>query len=225
MLNSIYAFTGPIHPYFNRVPAGMVVGALALGLAGWLLRRSDMARAARYCMILALIFLVPAALTGYLDWHHYYAGAWLVSVTRKIIMTGVLLVLMVLGIILSRRPESKGALAVYFLCFLAMLLQIYLGAQLLLGGKYPGRSEALQAGAWIFDANCRGCHPSGGNVVNPSQPLTGAPQLENFDNFLKFVRGHQGAMPQIPETMISDRHMQELYLYIVNTFQRSPENK
>ncbi len=229
MLDSIYrvfdaiGYPGPIHPWLNRVPTGMVVGALLLGLAGWVLRRSDMGRAAHYCLILALIFLVPAALGGYLDWQYYYAGARLVTITIKIILTGVLLVLVVLGVILGRRPESKGALAIYFISFLIILVQGYLGEDLVLGGARI--MKEFEAGAAIYVANCRACHPNGKNVIDPSRPLLGSPHLANFHDFVKFNRGHlikgaKGMMPPIPESRISERQMQDLYPYITNILEK-----
>lgn len=232
MLDSIYrifegiGYPGPIHPWFNRVPTGMALGALVLGLGGWLLRRPEMSRAARYCIILALILLVPSALTGYLDWQHYYAGVWLVSIIIKVILTGALLVLLIFSIILSRRPESKGAVVIYLLCFLTILVQGYFGENLVLGGG--SILKEFQAGAAIYNANCRSCHPNGQNVINPRRPVLGSPHLRNFSDFVNFNRGHlvegqKGMMPPIPESKISERQMQDLYLYITNFLEKPGE--
>ena len=72
MIDAFYAFLEklgyphPLHPLFTHLPVGLVTGALLFGLTAWLGRRPALWRTARHCIILALIFLVPTALIGYM---------------------------------------------------------------------------------------------------------------------------------------------------------------
>ena len=97
------------------MPIGLVTGALVLGFVAWFFRRPSLWQAARYCLILALIFLIPTALLGYMDWQYYYAGAWLFYIKMKLILAGVLLVLLSIGLIVTRKPEVNpiASLTIY----------------------------------------------------------------------------------------------------------------
>jgi len=76
-------------------------------------------------------------------------------------------------------------------------------------------------GANIFNANCRVCHPNGGNIINPNLPLRGSNKLADFNTFLAFIRnpsmsgGSRGSMPAFSEALISNQQTRELYQYIL----------
>lgn len=230
-------YTHPIHPPLTHIPIGLGFGALAFYLASRWLRRPDLAQAARFCIILALVFLFPAAISGLLDWQHYYARAWLLPFIVKMILTCVLLVFLVLGIIFSGKPETGSRLisgctiSVYLFSFIAMVVLGYLGGELFLGGRTPPPAEAFQAGEKIYASNCGPCHPNGGNAINPSLPVVGSIQLKNFSTFSAFNRnpvrpdGSKANMPALPESRISEKQMEDLYRYILNVLQKGPEKK
>lgn len=217
-------YTHPLHPPLAHMPIGLVVGALLLSLTGWWLNRPNLTAAARYCVVMALIFLVFTALTGYLDWRHYYAGAWLSAIKIKLILTAVLLLLLAFPVFL--KMGARGNLSLYTLCFLAVAGLGYYGGQLVLGGTCLPPSEEPTAGVKLYHANCGACHPFGGNIFNHRLPLIGSPQLANFNAFLAFNRnprrpdGSRAIMPAFPGDKISDRQMQELYEYIMKVLQR-----
>jgi uncharacterized membrane protein len=221
-------YTHPIHPPLAHMPIGLVVGALLLSLAGWWLQRSDWLAAGRYCVVIALIFLVFTALTGCLDWQHYYAGAWLPAIKIKLILTGVLLVLLLLLVTLTWQGEAgaRRGLPLYALGLLAVVGLGYYGGQLNLSGTCAPPAEESTAGAKIYHANCGACHPFGGNILNPKLPIIGSPQLPNFNTFLAFNRnpqrsdGSRAIMPPFPAKKISNRQMLELYEYIMQVLQR-----
>ncbi len=206
------------------MPIGLVTGALVLGLVAWLFRRRSLWPSARHCLILALIFLFPTALLGYMDWQHYYAGAWLFYIKIKLILAGILLVLLFIGLIVSRKSEARAAasLSIYFLSFITVVALGYFGGQLVFRNWTPTAPKELQVGARIFRGNCSGCHPHGGNILVSNLPLNIAPQLADFDTFLAYVRhpkmpdGTRGEMPNFPATKISDQRVRDLYQYIVD---------
>jgi uncharacterized membrane protein len=221
-------YTHPTPPPPAHNPIGLVVGALLLGLAGWWLKRPNWVAAVRYGLVIALIFLVFTALSGYLDWQHYYAGAWLYPIKIKLILTGVLLVLLLIAVMLSPKaaPGAKSGLPLYTLCFLTVVGLGYYGGQLALSGTCAPPAEEATAGAKIYHANCGACHPFGGNILNPKLPIIGSPQLKNFDTFLAFNRnpqrpdGSRAIMPPFPAQKIPDRQMLELDEYIMQVLQR-----
>jgi cytochrome c553 len=102
------------------------------------------------------------------------------------------------------------------------LFLIKAGAQM--GGGMMGRGQSSQVstlpGAEIFNANCSGCHPNGGNTIIPNLPLQGAPQLADYDSFLAYIRhptmpnGSPGPMPAFPPERISDEQARNLYQYL-----------
>ena len=229
MIDTIYLFLEklgyphPLHPPLTHMPIGLVTGALVLGLVAWLFRRTSLWPSARHCLILALLFLIPTALFGYMDWQHYYAGAWLFYIKMKLILAGVLLVLLSIGLIVTRKSEVNpiASLTIFSLSFFTVVALGYFGGQLVFGGWTPTAPKELQIGARIFKGNCSGCHPHGGNIIATNLPLNIAPQLADFDTFRAYVRhpempnGSTGEMPDFPPTKISDQQARELYQYIV----------
>jgi hypothetical protein len=83
-------------------------------------------------------------------------------------------------------------------------------------------STQEMAGAKIFNDNCKVCHRSGGNIINPAMPLRGSLQLASLDTFLGFIRdprmpdGSKGSMPAFSEMQISDKQAKALYEYITS---------
>jgi len=120
----------------------------------------------------------------------------------------------------KKGAESKAVLAIYCLCFVTVIILGYFGGQLVYGVKAPAPSADVKAGAEIFSANCKGCHPSGGNIIKPNLPLRSAPQLADFKSFEGFIRdpkmpdGSTGVMPAFTTTKISAQQAKELYDYI-----------
>jgi uncharacterized membrane protein len=222
----------PLHPPLTHMPIGFVTGALVLGFAAWLFRRSSLWPSARHCLILAFIFLFPTALLGYMDWQHYYAGAWLFYIKIKLILAGVLLLLLSIGLIVTRKPGAKpvASLTIYSLSFLTVVALGFFGGQLVFGGWTPNAPKELLVGAKLFEGNCSGCHPHGGNIIATNLPLILAPQLADFDSFRSFIRhpkmpnGSTGEMPDFRPSRISDQQARELYQYVVSVL-KTPKRK
>jgi hypothetical protein len=89
-------YTHPIHAAMTSLPLGMAMGALVFALVGLTARRYEIAVTAHHCLILALISVLSAMLLGYIDWQHYYGGAWLSPIRMKITLAIFLIVLLTL---------------------------------------------------------------------------------------------------------------------------------
>ncbi|UCD33313.1 MAG: c-type cytochrome [Desulfobacterales bacterium] len=169
MIESIYlmlakiGYTHPIHPAITHVPVGLTIGGFVFDITSRFLTRPVLAQTARHCMVLALISVIPAMLLGYLDWQHFYGGAWLFPIKMKIFLAGMLLILLSSALILGLKPEknANSILLIYAFC-LAMVLGLgYFGGELVYGSKTveSGVAEGPVAdGARIFNASCAACH-------------------------------------------------------------------
>jgi uncharacterized membrane protein len=223
-------FTDPIHPPLTHMPIALVVAALIFGLTGWILRRPSLGQAARYCLGLAWLFIIPTVLLGFMDWQHYYQGAWLLPITVKIGLSIFLFVLLSIGLILViiGREESKALLAIYVIAFLTVGGLGYFGGRLVFGGRAPEAPPALQAGKGLFENNCMACHPYGGNAIKPQDIIIGSDQLKDFQTFLAWIRdprldnGEKGPMPEFLPRKISDQQARQLYDYLFGVFGKPP---
>ena len=234
MFNFVYEFlanlgyTHPIHPTEVHMPIGLAVGAFLFSWIALFLRRPNLARTARHCIILAFIWVFPTILFGIMDWQHYYAGAMLFPVKMKLIFGPIFLILLAAAVILGhgKGAESKTVAVVYGLCFITVVILGFFGGQMVYGVKSPRASEEFKAGAKIFASNCSACHPHGGNTLKPNLPLIRAPQLADLKTFSDFIRnprmpdGSAGIMPAFAPTKISGQQERELYDYIVNVLAR-----
>jgi uncharacterized membrane protein len=222
----------PIHPAETHLPIGTIVAAFFFAWAGFLFRRPRLAVTARHCIIFAFIFVFPTMLFGLMDWQHFFGGAWLFPIKMKLTLAPTLTVLLLIGILLSRKfgPESKSVLAVYTVCFCIVVVIGFFGGQLVYTGWGPEAPKEYKAGAKIFKARCSGCHPSGGNIVVPRLPLKSAPELKEFKTFEGFIRnpkmpdGSRGVMPPFPAKKVSEQQAKELYEYILHVLE-NPRGK
>ncbi len=212
----------PIHPPITHIPIGLVFGALLLGLLSLIFKHQVMARAARYSAIIALIFLLPTALLGYMDWQHNFAAGWLTPIKIKMVLAALLFLSLCVALILARKsePVSKKLFVSYLVCFLFAVGLGFFGGQIVYGGKTPVGSPELRAGERIFNANCSGCHAYGGNIADPSSPLWGSDRLKDSETLLHFIRnpltdaGKRGIMPPFLPARVSDAQEKQLWLYL-----------
>ncbi|MCL4501687.1 MAG: hypothetical protein M1438_07495, partial [Deltaproteobacteria bacterium] len=128
-MDHIYQFLNAIgyhnlfHPPLTRMPTGLVAGALVFVIWGCRYGRPDLTKASRYLLILALVFSIPAILSGIMDWQHNYRGIWTLAIQIKIGLSILLLVLLSLGIHLTRKAEvcTKGILLIYVFYFVIVV--------------------------------------------------------------------------------------------------------
>jgi len=212
----------PIHPTEVHMPIGLIVAALIFRVAGTAWPRPALAQAAHYCMILAGLFLLPTILFGFMDWQHFYAGAWLLPIQVKLVLAAALLVLVGLGIglVLKRGIGSAAVLPTYAASFLVVVALGYFGGNLVYGDARPKGRDPLAAGRQIYTENCAACHPNGANAVAPALPLLGSTYTRSPAALLAFIRdprlpgGAKGPMHAFPAATISDGQAGDLYRYI-----------
>lgn len=234
MFDSVYNFLNsmgyshPIHPTEVHMPIGLVVGALIFAVVALVFRREKLRLTPRYCIILAFIWVFPTILFGFMDWQHFYGGAWILPIKVKLVMAPLLLIFLLLGIILGRRygSTSMAVLPVYFLCFCIVVVLGYFGGELVYTERpASASSDQFKVGGDIYRSNCQSCHPDGGNILKPNLPLRSAPELKDFQEFHSFVRdpkmpdGSRGIMPPFPPAKLSEQEMKNLYEYIVNVLE------
>ncbi len=219
MIDSFYdllekiGYTHPVHPAFTHIPMGLIIGAFIFALVALVFRRNILPPVAyRRIILLALIFAFPTALFGYTDWQHFYDGDWLFPIKVKLLLTGVLIVLLFIGVFFGRKKEveTKSSLVIYTLCLIVIAVLGYFGGQLVFEGE--GRAEKVPirflVGEKLFAANCNDCHPRGGDILN-------SPQLFDFKKFLTLLRDPPTGMTPFPPEQISDQKAMRLYLYLV----------
>lgn len=108
-----------------------------------------------------------------------------------------------------------------YLFFLVTVVGVgHFGGQMVLAQNSAALSADLRNGEKLFTANCGGCHPNGGNVINSALPVVGSPQLKSQNTFIQFSRnplrpdGSKGVMPAFQKEKISDQEMKQVYEYI-----------
>jgi uncharacterized membrane protein len=222
--NALYVigFHDPIHPPLTHITIGLVVAALAFGVLAWVLRQPSLAQAARYCLVLAWLFIFPTVLLGFMDWQHWYQGAWLLPILIKICLASFLFLLLSLGMILIYigREESKALLAIYFIAFFTVAGLGYFGGRLVFGGRAPAVQTPLEPGRRLFENNCMACHPNGGNAILPDHIIIGSDNLKDLPTFISFIRdprldnGQKGLMPDFSPQKISEDQTRLLYEYL-----------
>ncbi len=228
LINSFYhtlyaiGFHDPIHPPLTHITIGMVVAALIFEVLARILGRSPLAQAARSCLVLAWLSIFATVLLGFMDWQHWYQGAWPTPILIKIWLAGFLFVLLSLGMILiyTGREESKALLAIYVFAFFVVTGLGYFGGRLVFGGRAPAVNPQLEAGRRLFQNNCMACHPSGGNAILPSYFIIGSDNLKDLPAFIFWIRnphldnGQKGPMPDFSPQKISEEQAGALYAYL-----------
>jgi len=217
----------PIHPTQVNMPIGLVMGALIFGLAALMTRKAAVSTVARSVIVLAFVFFFPAVLTGFLDWRHFYGGAWIYPIRIKMGLAVVLFVLLLLAVIVGRRREgmSGGLLAIFVLACADVMALGYFGGEIVFGGRAPQAAAGQQAGEMIYRGNCGGCHPYGGNAVKPSHSVICSPMLADSGLFVKWLRKPEAPMPVFSPQDITDGQVLRLYDYIIHSWgERSREN-
>ena len=109
---------------------------------------------------------------------------------------------------------------IYLLCVVAVVGVGHYGGQLVFCETGAASSGDIAQGEKLYTANCGGCHPNGGNIINSQLPVVGSPQLKDLNTFVQFNRkplrpdGSKGVMPALPKEKISDHDLKQIYEYI-----------
>jgi uncharacterized membrane protein len=113
-------FSHPLHPAMTHIPMGMIIGGFLFALTAAVMNQKDLAKTAHYCFTLALIFVLPTMILGYMDWQYKFDGEWNVLIVTKIILAFILTGMLVVTFIMGRneRVDLKKKLIVYAFCLM-----------------------------------------------------------------------------------------------------------
>ncbi|RJR42704.1 MAG: hypothetical protein C4576_15620 [Desulfobacteraceae bacterium] len=214
LLVELFGYTHPVHPTQINMPIGLITGALLLGIAALLFKRWNTRISSRHCLILALLFLIPTVFSGIMDWQHFYGGVWLFAIKAKILLGTLLVVFLIWGILISSKPE-KGPMTL-LTCALAFCISValgYFGGDIVFGARTP-ESKSNREGRIVFLNNCSGCHPYGGNILSPGEPVIRSPLLKTVEPFMAWIRNPGPPMPPFPAEDISDEQGRALHSYV-----------
>lgn len=83
-------------------------------------------------------------------------------------------------------------------------------------------SKDAPSGEALFIANCKVCHPDGGNIINPAKTLhkkdRAANSIKTADDIIKTMRNPGPGMTKFDEKMISNSNAKAIAEYILKTF-------
>ncbi len=212
-----------IHPTQVHMVIGLLVGALVFALLARRWKTSSLNLSARHCFLLAAFFAFPAILTGWMDWQYFLSGMWFPVIQGKLALSGLLLLLLGTGFVLGRRGRegTTGVLVIYIFCFFTVGALGYLGGSLVYRGVPAEHTQEFAQGRAIFESNCAGCHPGGGNVSDPDKPVKGSPVLANLEVFENWLRDPAPPMPAYPPEDLSREEVKKLHEYVVHAWPSS----
>lgn len=117
----------------THIPMGMVIGAFMFQVAS--LKRIELSKTAHHCIVLALVFIVPTALLGYMDWQHRYAGLVSSVIITKMILAVALAILLSASVYVYRKGklDNKIITVMYTLNLITVTGLGYIGGLLIFG--------------------------------------------------------------------------------------------
>jgi hypothetical protein len=112
---------------------GLVMGAFFFSLAA--LKYEVLAKTAHHCIVLALLFVLPTAFFGILDWQHFYQGEWSGLIITKFALTALLAALLGVATFFGARQQTslRTKIAVYSLCLLNVIGLGFTGGEIQYG--------------------------------------------------------------------------------------------
>ena len=216
----------PLHPALTHLPVGLVIGSFIFMVLAVVLKHPQYAQTAKHCAVLALLATIPTVIFGYLDWQHFYGGAFLFPIKMKFILATLLIVLLCVAAIKSMRKENGGRsrLMIHLAALLVVAGLGYFGGELVYGKKAATQalgqdaigSEAVLAGAKLFEQNCSFCHftDSADTKVGPGlkglfalekMPVSGwTVSKENIEQQLKTPFDEMPAFDQLTRAEIDE---------------------
>jgi len=158
----------PLHPALTHLPVGLTIASFIFIVLAFLFKGTAFVQTAKHCVILALLAAIPTVIVGYLDWQHFYAGAFLFPIKMKLGLAIVLIGLLVASIITGLRNVilTKQRLLIHLFALLVVAGIGYFGGELVYGkkagpvaeGNVDVVSESIVAGGNLFEQNCSFCH-------------------------------------------------------------------
>ena len=141
MIESFYnllatlGITHPIHPIVVHAPMGLVIGAVAFSIAGFIWTGKSYNQSAYHCISLALISIVPVYIAGLLDWQHVFVGEFNKWIYIKLVLGVVLAGVLAYAVLQKRQGASPKKLLIIYLVSLGVCGGLgFSGGELIYGG-------------------------------------------------------------------------------------------
>lgn len=127
-------FSHPLHPPVVHIPMGLIFGALIFIIGGKILQSDDLEKTALHCITLALLFIPPTLIAGFLDWQYTFQGVWMGLIVTKMILALILTIILFLGVCIGRGDyQNKYMIIIYASSFLLVGIIGFLGGEILYG--------------------------------------------------------------------------------------------
>jgi uncharacterized membrane protein len=138
MGNLIYGLLGkvgyfhPLHPILVHITLGTVIAAFLFAVGRWLFGKPGFYTTARQIMVLSFFSAFLTIALGLIDWSHFYDGQIFNTITMKIVLGIVLVILQGATIVVNRKTttDSKLPIVFYSLCLLDGIALGFYGANL-----------------------------------------------------------------------------------------------
>jgi len=141
MIERIYStleaigFAHPLHPALTHIPMGMVIGCFFFGLTAFITKKPVFLKTAFHSSVLALLFMVPTVIAGYLDWQQFFGGTMSTLIIVKIVLATLLTILLIFSIRASLRDTGAGKMLIFYTLCLACAGGLgFSGGELIYGG-------------------------------------------------------------------------------------------
>ncbi|MFO7752939.1 MAG: c-type cytochrome [Desulfobacteraceae bacterium] len=230
LLSSI-GYHHPLHPAMTHLPAGLTITCFLFAVLGYLSNRPQFSQTTRHCTILAALSVIPAIIFGYLDWQHFYGGAYIFPIIGKIVLAPLLLLLLCVLIFTGIKSQNVSGrqMGLYFAAFLIVIGLGFLGGELVFKNQAASDqgasdhdhsahqtplSATASGGKALFEKKCAACHlaKSTQTKVGPGlkglynkekMPVSGWPVTEeNLERQLKNPFDQMPAFDQLTDEEI-----------------------
>lgn len=118
MTEFIYLWLGklgyghPIHSPATHIPMGMIMGGCLFVQLAAFLNKPAFYRTARHCYGFALAGIPPVMFLGYMDWQHFYHGAWRHEIVAKILLASILFFVCIFNFVRLGKDTSDRRITV-----------------------------------------------------------------------------------------------------------------
>ncbi|MGB2929655.1 MAG: DUF2231 domain-containing protein [Desulfobacterales bacterium] len=128
-------YSHPLHPAMTHIPMGMIIGGFLFAVGSVVMKKDDLAKAAHYCYTLAIIFVLPTMMLGYMDWQYKFEAEWNRLILTKIILALMLTAMLVITFIYGKnvKVDIKQKLILYVICFAISMGLGFIGGELQYG--------------------------------------------------------------------------------------------
>jgi len=237
-------YTHPVHPIFTHPPIGLTVGGFLFLTAALVFKRPGLFQAARHCMVLTLIIFPFTVFFGWVDWVHFYGGAFLFPFQMKLVLAGFFLLFLLWGAFRAIKSNT-GPGKLLFINFLTLLVVVglgFFGGEIVYGDRAaakppageapgttqppaegPGQEQRVSLGSDLFSDQCAMCHYTDKTATKIGPGLKGVFEGDILPasgrkvseaNIRSQLRNPYGDMPAFPD--LTEKQVEGLIAYLKN---------